>query len=181
MQVARAYKRRPGAKFVRKTEESEVQRFIRWFKGEFPGVIIYTDFAAGLPLTDNERIRMMAQRSEDGMPDVYIDHPMTHIIDGKEVHFHGARFEFKKTGTAIYLKDGMTLRKDKYKRIYKPSRKHPEGYIKTGDHLQEQHDTLVKYNKLGYYGRFIIGMQEGQRHARWFMKVPEQLSLDPDF
>lgn len=173
MQAARTYKRKPGAKFVRKTEESEQQRFITWFKRTFPGVIIYTDFGAGLPLTDNERIRMVAMRSRDGMPDIYIDFPTMHVIDGKEVYFCGARLEMKKTGTVIYKKDG-TLRKDSYRRIYRG------GYVRTGDHMEEQAATLEEYNRAGFFARFAKGIDHAKELANWYMGVPKQASLIDD-
>lgn len=171
MQPARAYKRRPGAKFIRKTEESEQQRFVTWFKHSFPGVIIYTDFAAGLPLTDNERMRMTKMRSRDGMPDVYVDCPASHVIKGKRVTFHGMRLEFKKTGTNVYRKDGQ-LRKDSYRRVYR------NGYVKSGDHLQEQANTLLEYNSMGYFARFAQGLEHAKELAEWYMGVPKQLELD---
>ncbi len=171
MQAGRAYTRKPGAKFVRKREESEQQRFITWFKRQFPGVIIYTDFGAGLYLTDNERIRMVAMRSRDGMPDIYIDFPTMHVVKGKEVYYHGARFEMKKTGTAIYKRDG-TLRKDPYRRVYRGGR------VKSGDHLQEQAQTLEEYNRSGYFARFAKGIEHAKELAEWYMGVPKQASLD---
>jgi hypothetical protein len=175
MQAARAYTRKPGAKFIRKREESEQQRFFTWFKRQFPGVTIFSDFGAGLYMSDNERIRMVGMRSRDGMPDIYIDEPQTHIVNGQEITYHGARFEFKKTGTAIYKKDGKTLRKQPYtRRFFRFGRE----IVQKGDHLQEQAMTLMDYNKKGYYARFVVGVEEAQRHANWYMNVPKQISLD---
>lgn len=178
MQAARAYKRRPGAKFVKKTEESEQQRFITWFKRQWPHAIIYTDFGAGLYMTDNERIRMVKQRSRDGMPDIYIDYPTTHTKpDGSEVVYHGARLEMKKTGTAIYKKDGVTLRKAPYVRRF---RRNGQDIVHRGDHLQEQALTLKEYNELGYFARFAPGIEQAKKLALWYMGVPSQLSAFDD-
>lgn len=176
-QPARAYTRRPGAKFIRKTEESEQQRFITWFKRQFPDVIIYTDFAAGLYLTDNERIRMVKMRSRPGMPDIYIDHPMTHTINGKEVTFHGCRIELKKTGEKIYKIDGVTLLKRPYTRRFK---RYGKDIVYKGDHLAEQAQTLQRYIQLGYFARFAKGIDHAKELACWYMKLPKQIKFDDD-
>lgn len=166
----RAYSRRPGAKFLRKREETEQQQFVNWVKRKFPHVIIYTDFGAGLYLTDNERIRMVGMRSRDGMPDIYIDFPSR--------DYHGARFEFKKTGTPIYKKDGKTLRKDPYTRRFA---RNGREYIKRGDHLQEQALTLKEYVKHGYFARFAVGLEHAKKLFCWYMEVPEPTELDLPF
>lgn len=162
MPSARAYKRKPGARYIRKTEESEQQRFVTWVKRYFPHVIIYCD-AMGEDLTDSGRMRVHAMRNIR-VPDIIIDYPSR--------GYHGARFEHKKEGTKVYCRDGVTLRKQPYKHTFRT------GAIKTGDHLQEQADSLVKLNKAGYYARFTIGLEELKRHFLWYIEAPEQLQLD---
>lgn len=164
---------------IRRQEASEQQQFINWFRKEFPGVIIYTDFAAGMKMTDNQRILLMSSRSHDGMPDIYIDHATTHKIkmkDGsiREVTYHGARFEMKKTGFTVYKKDGVSLRAAPYTRKY---RRGGKLFIKRGDHLQDQALTLRDYERAGFYARFVRGLEHAKRHARWFMNA-ESETLD---
>lgn len=153
-----AYKPR---RFVKKVEESEVQRFINWVRRDFPYVIIYCD-AIGEDLTDAGRIRMQSMRTIR-VPDIIIDYPSR--------GYNGARFEHKKEGTVIYKKDGKTLRKQPYTHRFK------NGTIKRGDHLQEQADSLTRLNKAGYYARFTVGLEELKKHFLWYMEVPEQQEL----
>lgn len=148
-------------RFVRRTEESEQQRFINWVKRDFPHVIIYCD-AMGEDLTDSGRLRVQSMRTIR-VPDIIIDYPSR--------GYHGARFEHKKEGTVIYKKDGITLRKDPYTRRFK------NGTIYRGDHLQEQADSLRRLNAAGYYSRFTIGLEQLKRHFLWYMEVPEQEEL----
>lgn len=170
MQTTRAYTRRPGAKFMRRREETEQQQFVNWVKRDFPHVIIYTDFGAGLYLTDNERIRMVGMRSRDGLPDIYIDFPSR--------SYHGMRIEMKKSGTAIYKKDRKTLRKDPYTRRFNRNGK---VFIKRGDHLQEQAVTLQEYNEHGYFARFAVGLDHAKKLFSWYMELPEPTELDLPF
>ncbi len=163
--TSRVYKRRPGARFVRKTEESEQKRFINWVRRYYPHIIIYCD-AMGEDLTDSGRMRVYGMRNIN-VPDIIIDYPSR--------GYHGARFEHKKAGTKIYLKDGVTLRKQAY------AHKFRNGTIKRGDHLQEQADSILRLNKAGYYSRFTIGLDHLKRHFLWYIEAPEQLKLDPDF
>lgn len=175
MPPARTYVRKPGTKFRQKPEENEQKRFITWFKRQFPHAIIYTDFGAGLYLTNYERISMVAMRSRPGMPDIYIDWPATHNINGKDITFHGCRLEMKKTGTAIYKKDGVSLRKAPYTRKFNQNGRL---HVRTGDHLQEQALTLEEYNKLGYFARFAVGIEHAKELAEWYMGVPKQLGFE---
>lgn len=65
----------------------------------------------------------------------------------------------------IYRKDGK-LRKQPYTRKYWRNGK---PYIKKGDHLAEQAATLMKYNRLGYLGRFVVGFENFTRIVDWYM------------
>jgi len=111
-------------------------------------------------------------RSDDGQPDISIDHPSR--------GFHGLRIELKAEGTAIYKRDGVTLRKSPYTRKYKRNGKI---FIKRGDHLAEQAALLQRYNDLGYFARFAVGEEHAKKMINWYMDRPEQiqLDLDPDF
>jgi hypothetical protein len=144
----------PSVKHHQKKEENIQLRISKYIKKTYPEVILIGDFAAGMDLTDNQRIRMMTMRSEDGQPDISIDYPSR--------GYHGLRIELKKEGTVLYKKDG-TLRSQKYTRRLK------NGMIKRGDHLKDQAATLEKYNKLGYLGRFAIGYESAKKLVDWYM------------
>ena len=161
MPVSTVYKR-----YKKQYEEREQQKFVNWFKREFPHAIIYCDYAAGLNLTDNQRIKMVGMRNRDGMPDIYVDFPSR--------GYHGMRLEMKKTGTAIYKRDGITLRKAPYTRRYAKAGKL---YIKRGDHLQEQALTLQEYCVAGYFARFAKGLEHAQELTMWYMQASENTEL----
>lgn len=160
----------PKARYVpkhKKTEQNLQCRVIRYICKEYPDKgIVYSDYAAGVNLTDHQRREMMAQRSEDGMPDIYIDYPSR--------GFHGLRIELKAEGTHIYKKDGKTLRKTPYTRRYIRNGKL---FIKRGDHLAEQAAVLQKYNQLGYFGRFAIGYDAATQLIDWYFERPKNAQI----
>lgn len=150
---------RPYVKHRRQYEEGEQQMFINWLRREFPHVIVFCD-VIGEDLTDSGRMLAHAMRTRRGIPDVTI------LFPSRE--FHGACFEFKKTGTAIYKRDGKTLRKQSYR--YKDRR----GKVHVGDHLAEQAATLLELHKNGYFARFAVGLDNAKRLFRWYMEIPEE-------
>lgn len=149
--------------YKKKTEENLQVRVCNYLRKNHPDIIFCSDYAAGLKLTDWQRIQMMKMRSHDGQPDISIDHPSR--------GFFGLRIELKSEGTKIYKKDGVTLRKQPYVRRYK------NGTVKRGDHLAEQAETLKKYNDIGYFARFGIGYNDTIKLIRWYLDLPEQTSL----
>lgn len=159
----KTYRRPPtgGSSHPKQEEERLTIQVVNYVKKTYPHVIIIHDIAAGMNLKDSDRMKMMATRSEDGQPDISIDFPSR--------GYHGLRLELKVEGTVIKKKDG-TLRKQTYTRKY---RKNGKIFIKRGDHLLEQAQTLRKYNRLGYYANFAIGFY-GQLGAKkiidWYMK-----------
>ena len=126
-------------------------------------MVVFCD-VIGEDLTDTGRMRAYSMRSRRGIPDVIIDFPSR--------GYHGARFEFKKTGTAIYKQDGVTLRKQSYRYRDRKGRMH------TGDHLAEQAATLTELNKHGYFARFAVGLDNAKRLFNWYMEVPENAELE---
>lgn len=153
-------------KHRRQHEESEQQKFINWIRREFPHVIAFSD-VIGEDLTDSGRKRAAAQRTRRGIPDVTILFPSR--------GYHGCCFEFKKEGTAIYKRDGKTLRKQSY------SYRDKKGRIHTGDHLAEQAATLKELNDHGYFARFAVGLDKAKRMFNWYMEVPEPTELNLAF
>lgn len=156
---------RAATNYRRRTEENLQIKICNWLRKEFPHVVFVSDYAAGLNLTDTQRIKMASMRSHDGQPDLSIDFPSR--------GYHGLRIEFKKEGTAIYKRDG-SLRKQAYTRKYK---RNGQLYIKKGDHLAEQAAMLERYNEMGYFARFGIGEEHIKQIIRWYMQVPEQTEL----
>lgn len=153
-------------KYKQHQEQNIHVRVCNYIRRKYPDVIFCSDYAAGLELTSNQRILMMTLRSDDGQPDISIDHPADRTVGGVLQHFHGLRIELKKEGTAIYKRDGKTLRKSPYTRSYIRNGKR---FIKTGDHLAEQAAMLQKYNRAGYLGRFCIGFDKATQLIDWYM------------
>lgn len=156
MQTARP---RPVTKYHRREEESLQIKVCNYLKRAYPHVIFVSDFAAGLNLTDTQRIKMVKMRSDDGQPDISIDYPSR--------EYHGLRLELKKEGTAIYTKEGQ-LRKYPYTRRYR------NGTIKRGDHLAEQAALLQRYNEMGYFARFVIGFDHAKAMIDWYFENEQQ-------
>lgn len=151
---------------VKKHEENLQIRVCNYIRREYPHVIFCSDYAAGLDLTVNQRMKMMAMRSRDGQPDISIDFPSR--------GFHGLRIELKKEGTVIYNKRNGSLRKQPYRRTYKRAGKL---FIKSGDHLLEQAAMLKEYNANGYFARFAVGYDKAIALIDWYMQRPKNESL----
>jgi hypothetical protein len=136
--------------------EARIQvRVANYIKRQYPDVIFFCDSGAGADLSDTKRKEMMASRSDDGMLDLIIDEGVDHELpDGSIRHYNGLRIEIKDDGVKIYKKDGVTLRKQPYKRTYWVRGKR---FIKAGDHLQDQADMIIKYRKKGYMACFGVG------------------------
>lgn len=139
-------------------EENIQIKICKYIRKTYPHVIFISDSAAGLDLTNGQRIKMMKMRSHDGHPDLSIDFASR--------GYHGLRLELKKEGTVIYKRD-KTLRKDSYTRKYIQGGKM---FIKKGDHLAEQAEMLKQYNRAGYLGRFAIGYEKTVEIIDWYMK-----------
>lgn len=164
--MVQTYQRpRASTNYRRRDEENLQIKMCNWIRREFPNVIFISDFAAGLDLTNTQRVRMGSLRSDSGQPDISIDFPSR--------GYHGLRIELKKEGTVLYKKDG-TLRKQPYTRTY---RRNGANYIKRGDHLAEQAALLQKYNDQGYFARFAIGEEHFKKLVNWYMDRPEQTEL----
>jgi hypothetical protein len=152
-------------KYRKQIEGGVQQRICNYIRRKYPDVVFYCD-AAGLNLTDTQRLKLMEQRSDEGMADLNIDEARDKLISGKLVHFHGARFEIKRDGVHIYKKDSKTLRADPYTRRYY---KRGKLFIKRGDHLQEQAAYLRKMNRKGYFSRFAVGYDNLERFVDWYL------------
>ena len=135
----------PYAKHKVQHEHSELDKVCRYLDRNYPNVVYFTDYAAGLNLTDKERQKMMRQRSHDGMQDLTILEPRQ--------GYHGMVVEFKKTGVTVYRRDGL-LKKQSYNRRYHTSK---GLVIKSGDHLLEQARVLTILRVKGYYACWGLG------------------------
>lgn len=135
----------PYAKHNRQDEHQQLNVVCRHLRKL--GVFFFTDYAAGLNLTDKERIAMMKQRSHEGTPDLFILEPRG--------EYHGMVIEFKKDGTTVRNRDG-TLRKSPYRRQYLTSK---GLFIKSGDHLADQAAALAFLHNKKYHCIWGIGAE----------------------
>lgn len=150
----------PKTTYRRRTEENDQVWLVKYVKENYPEAIIECDYAAGLNLTNSQRIKMIGMRSDRGMPDVRIYYPSR--------GYHGLMIELKKEGVKIYKRDGVTLRKAPYTNRYK---RNGRIYIRRGDHNEEQAATLQKFEKLGYCARYAIGRDHAKELVdRYFDK-----------
>ncbi|MFA5172568.1 MAG: hypothetical protein WC426_13485 [Sulfuriferula sp.] len=117
-------------------------------RSEYPDVVFYSDFAAGLKLPIWLAALRKAMASGRGIPDL--------MVDAKRGNFGGLRIEIKKEGERIYLKDG-SISKDK--------------------HVQEQNTVLEKLRKEGYCAEFGIGLEQCQGIVDWYMAGADPGSL----
>jgi hypothetical protein len=152
-------------------EENIQLRCAAYMRREYPDVLFSSDAAGYIKLTKEQGIRMKRLNGSRGRPDMSVDYPSR--------GYHGLRIELKAEGTVIYKKDG-SLRKQKVRKKLR-NQKTGKVYIIEYDHLQEQADMLIKYNELGYLGRFVIGYDKFVQLIDWYMDRKTKLEMDSIF
>lgn len=115
---------------------------------EYPGVIFYSDFAAGLKLPIWLASLRKAMASGRGIPDL--------MVDAKRGDFGGLRLELKAEGERIWLKDG-SISQDK--------------------HVQEQNKVLEALRAEGYCAEFAVGLEQGKGILDWYMAGAKRETL----
>lgn len=109
-------------------------------RAEYPDVIFFSDFAAGLRLPIWLASLRKQMASGRGIPDL--------MIDCKQGDYGGLRLELKQEGERIYLKDG-SVSKEK--------------------HTQEQYKVLEALRKQGYCAEFAVGLEQALGIVDWYM------------
>lgn len=117
-------------------------------RSEYPDVIFFSDFAAGLRLPIWLASLRKQMASGRGIPDL--------MLDVKRGDFGGLRLELKQEGERIWLKDG-SVSKDK--------------------HTQEQNAVLEKLRKEGYCAEFAVGLEQAIGIVDWYMAGAQPGSL----
>lgn len=126
--------------------EAKLQkRVCEYLQDKYPNVIFHSDLSAGMSLSIGQAVQNKKLQFSNGLPDLYILEPMVefHKIMGLPTltprNYSGLLLELKADGVSIYLKDGITLRKD--------------------DHLAEQWRMLVSLREKGYKAEFGLGYE----------------------
>lgn len=118
-----------------KKEESIQLSVCKYIKLQYPQVIFCCDYAAGIRLNIGQAVKASKMRSSKGLPDIMIFQP-----SNDHHNYHGLFLELKTV--TPYLKDGITLKKDK--------------------HLAEQAEILQALILRGYYAVFAVGFDEAK-------------------
>ena len=125
-------------------EEEKLQFGIcRHLIENYPGTIFYSE-SSGLKASIGVAMKLKAQRSEAGLPDLT-------IMKANGGYF-GLAIELKCESNSPYLKDGVTLRG-------------------TG-HIQEQAAVLARLREEGYKAQFATGWLEIKNTVDEYMKLP---------
>lgn len=111
-------------------EESKLQTTIcMWLKKEYPGLIFFSDFAAGLYLPSEY---MRGLRSKQACEGKYCDLTILRAVGG----YNGLTLELKVLQSDLFLVDGKTL---------------------GSNHVREQYDMILRLRKEGYASDFAVG------------------------
>lgn len=112
--------------------ESELQTAVAdYIRLHYPDVLFHSDFGSGIKLTMGQAAKQKRQNGgRRGWPDMFIAKP--------KLTFHGLFLELKKDGTRLWKKNGDP----------------------TSEHIEEQANTLIELNNLGYWAEFAIGFDE---------------------
>lgn len=112
-----------------KHPESDLQtKICKWLKKTYPGMLFFSDFAAGLYLSEfYSRLRSL-----QSCDDKYLD--LTIMMPNDT--YHALIIEIKCTDTDLFLKDGKTLK---------------------SEHVQLQYNSILKLRATGYFADFGVG------------------------
>jgi hypothetical protein len=116
----------------RQNRETPLQSSVtKWLKLQYPGLMFFSDFAAGLYLPP-----VLANiRSMQACDSKFLDLTILRACGG----YHGLVLEIKVTTDDLFLKDGITLK---------------------SSHVKEQYQTILKHRADGYYADFGVGFDD---------------------
>ncbi len=112
------------------SEYSEHKAIANYIKLQYPNVVFTSD-SSGIRLSIGNAMKMLALKSVDKIPDLIILHP-------KDTYC-GLIIEIKAHDKTPYLKSGK---------------------LSSSKHVKEQHKTLLKLSKIGYFATFGVGFDE---------------------
>ena len=132
----------------RQHKEENIQIAVcNYLRTAYPHVIFMSDIGSGMKLSIGQAVRAKKMRSSRGQLDLFIAHPR--VING--VSFHGLFLELKRDDVKIYLKDGITIKKD--------------------EHLHEQDVMIQNLSDLGYAAHFAVGFNEAKKFIDLYMNL----------
>ena len=134
-----------------KKEESIQIQVSEYIKLAYPNVI-FTAESSGIRLTMGQAIKAKRQRSERGLPDLW-------ILEARG-DFHGLIIELKRDGESPFKKDGT---------LKKATRKNTDGT--KYDHNQEQQDNILRLWQKGYCSCFCTGFDEAKDTIDSYMNL----------
>lgn len=136
------YIRKRPERGANKQRERAIQRaLITTLRVEFPFVVdFFNDWAAGAYLTPGQFRERRALSSGKGWSDLFIPYPSR--------GYHGLFLEIKKEGVRIKRRDGQLV---------------------SDDQIRTEAAFLQRMNRLGYFARFGIGMDNCERFIRWYL------------
>lgn len=136
--------KKPVEKTKNNKEEEKLQFGIcRHLKENYPGTVFYSE-SSGLKASIGVAMKLKAQRSESGLPDLT-------IMKANGGYF-GLAIEIKCESNSPYKKDGVTLRDN--------------------SHIREQKEVLDKLREEGYMAVFATGWIEIKSVVDEYMKLP---------
>lgn len=150
-----------------KTEQGITIEYCDWLRATFPGVHFRTDTASGAFNSKHEKDLHNRQQSSTSEPDI--------TIMAARRGYHGLVIEIKADGVNLKMRrDGSKIRVYKdgkgkiIERDYKIRLKDDWASL----HIEKQARVLEDYNKIGYFGRFGVGLEALKRLTCWYMDHP---------
>jgi len=132
-------------------EDKIAQQVSDYLKLQYPQVIYHFDTGSGGTKSIGMAVRDKRLNPHRGYPDLFVPvvKPATSTYTGL---YHGLYIELK--ATTPYLKDGITLKKNK--------------------HLEEQNDIINRLKGEGYYACFCTGFEETKAIIDWYLTVGDK-------
>lgn len=138
-------RKHPERAALKQRERAIQHALVTTLRTEFPFVTdFFNDWAAGAYLTPGQYKERRALSSGKGWSDLLIPYPSR--------GYHGFFLEIKKEDVRIYRRDGQLV---------------------ADEQIRTEAAFLERMNRLGYFARFGVGLDNCQRFIRWY--------LDPNY
>ncbi|MBR8535436.1 hypothetical protein KDU71_07675 [Carboxylicivirga sediminis] len=147
-------------------EENEHEALCIYLAHQYPDVLFNTDLS-GVKLPESTAKRVSKLRSSRAYPDLTLYEPRGRYL--------GLFIELKRTGEVIYKKDGSlrAMKKPIYRKVRGLKKRVIIGYY---DHLQEQHEMILKLRQRGYYADFAIGFDKAVKLVDWYLNLEKPVN-----
>lgn len=118
------------------------QNIADYLRLQYPNIIFFSDYAAGIKLTIGQARAQARLKSSRGIPDIFIAKPSTIKYGDTVNNYNGLFIELKSDNVKVFKKNGDVV---------------------SNPHIQEQYNILKELEILGYKAVFAVGFDQAKK------------------